>query len=79
MFEIMRDLFDKIGQGSFLTGMILSVGRWLSSFDFSLPINILTVGSLSIGIVFYAMKTYHQYLETRKFKREQKNNKKWDS
>lgn len=70
MFEIMRDTFDKIGGASFVTGIILSVSRWFNNIDYSLAVDLLTVCSLSIGIVYFVMKIYHQYLETKRFKRE---------
>jgi hypothetical protein len=75
MFEIMKETFDKIGGISFITGMLLSVNKWLSQIDYSTPINILTLFSLAIGIVYFAMRMYHQYLETKKFKEEEKNEK----
>lgn len=72
MFEIMKGISDKVGQGSFFTGLLLSIGRWLASFDFSLTIDIMTIGSLGIGIVYYLMRAYQQYLETKRYKKKRK-------
>lgn len=76
MLEIMKETFDTVGLSSFWIGMILSVGRWFADLDYGLTINILTVLSLGIGIVYFAMRMYHQVLETRKLKREERNKNK---
>jgi len=74
MFEmIMRDVFAKIGGISFVTGLILSINKWLSNVDYSLLTNVLTVLSLLVGIIYFIMRIYHQYIETKRLKRKDKN------
>ena len=56
MYNRMNYILDYFGLGSFGLGIILGIGRWIIDFNYSLAINILTVISLIVGILYGLIK-----------------------
>ena len=61
--------FDYIGGFNFLLGSVFGVFKFVANINFSVWANILTVISLTVGILFILMKAYDQYLITKKRKK----------
>lgn len=70
MFDMMRDVIGKL---SFTIGTVLGTSSWIGVLKLSDLTEILTIVSLLVAIIYYVMRIYQQRLETRKFKRKNKD------
>lgn len=71
---MMKPLVDIIGSSSFIVGMMLSIVKWISGIDYDVGIDLLTLVSLTIGIVYVLVCTYHQWLKIKETKGKNRKN-----
>ncbi len=66
MSNKMNGFLDFIGMGNLGLGLILGVQAWINSVNYPLMINILTVLSLLIGLIYVSLKVVKMLKDWKK-------------
>ena len=73
MFDVARDMIDIVGKGSLPFGLLLKVGSFLGILTVNGLTNLLTIVSLSVGIIYFLICIRHKVLQIKKLKRDDKD------